>query len=405
MIKIAVLAASYPPYQSGGIVTATFNMVNLIKKNHNYQVKVFTYADTVNSNYSSKSQVVRSGIGKVLRTIIKRTYNLLIKIVEGNKDAYQFSDIIISICGAFIARRKVSKFNPDIIISPDQGGPLLIFNKNRNQKIILMVHHNPIRFINKKLFPKTSEIDAKMAVWLESMYIPKVDQVIAPSNYMKRIFNNTYKKYKKTISVIPNIINYSYISQLKKLNFSVTIGSAPKIYIPSGFSLYKGGLHIFEIIAEINQLYKQKITYYISGQTNKEILSKIEAIDPNLTIISPGHLTYEENIGYLKACDICMSPTLLESFGMAIIEAKVCGLPAVYWDAGGNHELPYIDSVDKLVKKEDITTMAREVVKLIHKLKRNPRIEHTGKLVFIKKNKDALNNLFQVLESKVSSAA
>jgi glycosyltransferase involved in cell wall biosynthesis len=49
----------------------------------------------------------------------------------------------------------------------------------------------------------------------------------------------------------------------------------------------------------------------------------------------PGHVTQEVNISNVKNCSLLISPTIIESFGMAILEGLFCGLPAVSFDVGG----------------------------------------------------------------------
>jgi glycosyltransferase involved in cell wall biosynthesis len=53
----------------------------------------------------------------------------------------------------------------------------------------------------------------------------------------------------------------------------------------------------------------------------------------------PGALPISDNIAVLKGCDFGVSPTLIESFGMALLEAGFCGVPMVTFDVGGNSEL------------------------------------------------------------------
>ena len=53
----------------------------------------------------------------------------------------------------------------------------------------------------------------------------------------------------------------------------------------------------------------------------------------------PGQLSHEQNIGFVKSCSFGVSPTLIESFGMAILEACFCGVPMVAFEVGGTGEV------------------------------------------------------------------
>ena len=59
----------------------------------------------------------------------------------------------------------------------------------------------------------------------------------------------------------------------------------------------------------------------------------------NAKIYAPGQVNYPENLAIVKACSFGISPTLIENFGMALLEASICGVPMVAFDVGGNADV------------------------------------------------------------------
>lgn len=369
MLKVAFLVPSFPPNQSGGVITATYNLVNSLSKDSHYSIRVFTYCDTTGPEIDTFSkhnvEIVRSIISPTIRNIIKRLCNLIIRLFEGRKDGFQLSDIVISNIGMLKIRKTIYSWDPDIIIFPDQGVPILTYKKHSNEIVILISHHNAARFYNSKYYPNTSLLDIKIAVWIESIIQGKQDLVITPSKYMKDWYTSTYRYPTEKIIVIPNVVDYKYIRSIKKDTTIIGKSMIPIIYIPSGFSIYKGREYLVDIIKQISKSYKKEIHFYITGKIDTPTLNKIYNISPKVKIYCPGEIDYEKNISLIKSCQLCLSPTLIESYGMAILEAKICGLPTIYWSAGGNREIP-LTSYDRLVRIGDIKNMTNYALKILN---------------------------------------
>jgi glycosyltransferase involved in cell wall biosynthesis len=92
----------------------------------------------------------------------------------------------------------------------------------------------------------------------------------------------------------------------------------------------------------------------------------------------------------MKACSFGVSPTLIESFGMAILEANYCHLPMVVFDAGGNREIvtpgengflaPYLDvealiaEAESLFDHDRLVTMRERTLAAVEKKFKQPVI-------------------------------
>jgi len=302
--------------------------------------------------------------------------NIIFKIINKyylGVNSYQFKGVILSQIGSLRLSTALKKIKPDVIIVSDHGSPLLSIRKPKKSKIILISHHNPIRFINEPLLGDFSTKDAILASKLEHYTLKKVDIVICPSNYMKNVFIETHK-FTGQINVIPNIVSEKIIDQVHKNELYEKLNlpnDAIIIYIPSADSVYKGGRYVFEIVRRLTTISCNKIGFYLSGNIGSLLKTELSLLK-NAHIFSPGQQNYFDNISYIKACAFCISPTLIENFGMAILEAGFCGLPIITFDVGGNADIVIdgnngflIDLLDieKIIEKASLLLLNLELTK------------------------------------------
>jgi glycosyltransferase involved in cell wall biosynthesis len=254
---------------------------------------------------------------------------------------YQFVDTIIGSLGGLFLIMRIKKFRPDIVIIPDHGAVSAFWPKIKDAKSILISHHNPARFLNNPLIGSQSEKDVELALKVEKRALRNIDAVICPSEYMKSAFLRTYS-FSGPVEVIPNIISNETIVSIKKNNFAEKIGlrpNTPIAYIPSAGSIFKGKDFVFEIIRRVASQFEKPICFYLTGEIDPVLMYCLTFLPKNAVVYAPGRLPYHENISNIKTCTICVSPTLLESFGLSLLEAHVCGLPVISFDVGGNREI------------------------------------------------------------------
>lgn len=328
-------------------------------------VKVFTFED-VGCNGQMDGDVVRHGSPagwKKLTGIVSKFYGAALQFVEGNTDyAYQLFYVLTSMVGARRINRSLRNFCPDIVIFPDNAAPGYFISPPAGCRVIFISHHNFLRFINEPLIGRFSRVDAKLAMYFERKTLSKVDKVICPSVYMKQTFALTHN-YQGSIEVIPNVVNHDFIASIQATDMHPLLGipaDSPVIYIPSAGSALKGARFVFEIIRRLSCAGKP-IGFYLSGVIADVALRKeLEHLPENARLHCPGNVDYAENISMIKGCSLCVSPTLIESFGMAILEANFCGLPAVTFNVGGNADvitngvngylIPFLD-VEELISR------------------------------------------------------
>lgn len=355
-LKIVIVSSSFPPFSSGGISSSHFNLYNLLKTR--YQVEVFTFEDS-SVKKVSEDAVHRYGLPDILNKIITFCTFLFLRATGSSGVMFQAGEVL---CGAFAGLymlRHIKKYEPDIIIVPDHGAVSAFWPKLMKAKIVFISHHNSMRFCNVPLLGNISVRDAEIARKFEQRAINKADQVICPSQYMKEIFQKTYS-FESNITVIPNMIDADCFSKVIPSNLRCQMGlsdETPMVYIPSAGSIFKGSRFVFEIIRRISSGYAKEIGFYLSGSINKELMGCFGALPENAKLFAPGAVPYNNNIANIKACSLCISPTIAESFGMALLEAQWSGIPVVAFDVGGNKDVVVHGTTGYLVPFSDLESL------------------------------------------------
>ena len=380
--KIAIVASSFPPQISGGISSAHYNLYKILK-NIGYNVKCFTYTDH-HSNGMVEEDVFRFGSPLILLKLYNLLYKIYLKLLlqlERFDAAYQFPYCLESAVGAWKVGRSLSKFKPDILMLPDYGTPGFFIPKMHGCKTVFISHHNYLRFVDEPLIGKFSRNDARLAHLLEKQSLHKADLVICPSVYMKDVFLNTHT-FPGPVLIIPNLVDPVVIESIVPCDVRSKIGltdGAPVVYIPSAGSAIKGSRFLFEIIRRLAVSYGSDVGFYLSGGIGDEItMNELGFLPSNAKLYNPGRLGYHENIAAIKACDLCVSPTLLESFGMALLEANLCSLPVVAFNAGGASDIVVTDVNGILVDYMDVESLVASSQKLLNDEERLDRLKLTS---------------------------
>ena len=374
MKRIVILSDKFPPLPGGGIASAHFNLYKMFRSK-GFDVHVYTYLDENKklTDLKDDPNVHRFGATELelkylylINKIKRKISNFKINKLPQKGLAYQLDLIKISNIGAKKINKQLKKFKPDIVFIPDFGVPGYSIQKLPNIKYVHISHNNPIRFINNPLIGIHSENDTTAALKFEQQSLKCIDIVICPSNYMKEVFSKTFS-FDKDIVVIPNLIHQEYINNIKKEDLHEILGinpSWPIIYIPSAGSKYKGEKFVIEIIRRISNNLNNEVGFYLSGNLSENQIFELSFL-PDYHIYSPGYVSLESNIANIKDCKICISPTLFECFGMAILEALFCGLPCVAFNVGGNKEI--IDCNNGfLVQFLDIETLISRSLELLN---------------------------------------
>ena len=350
--RIAIVASSCPPLGSGGVSSAHYNLYRVLKQ-RGYDARVFTFGDYKSG--LAEQGIVRTGVPPWFERTVNLVSRLYFRILEPGTLAYHVSEVVNAIWPCLILRARIQNFKPDVLVLPDHECPGLAIGRPPGCRTILVSHHNPARFLHNLFWRRHSERDARMTIRCENHVLKNVDAVVCPSEYMRDMFEKTYA-YPGPVTVIPNLVDTGMIAATPAQDLRAVLRlpqDALLIYIPSAGSVYKGSRFVFEIIRRLGQQTSKDIGFYLSGSVGPELAYELRFVPSNVRIHVPGRVSYEKNLACVKACSFGISPTLVENFSMALLEANLCGVPMVSFDVGGNAEVighglngilvPYLD--------------------------------------------------------------
>ena len=370
-MKIAILGSNCPPSGGGGVTTAHLNLFQTLQS-IGTDVRFFTFQDSeVIEKEIIKGRIIRNGASRTIRQGIKIICNIIFRLLDRCERAYQTADILQSFWGVHRINRELRHFQPDWIIIPDHSGPGVFLSPPSKSKIILIAHHNPTRFLDQPQIPVHSKKDANVAIWLEELGLEKVDIIVTPSKYMHETFKKTYR-YQGPVITVPNVLDQNLLlntvaSQLRtKMNLPET---APIIYIPAAGNPFKGSHMVASAIDSIIKEYgSNPVGFYLATTTGIPAILRNELnkkSNEKVRFYFGDHETYPNHLSNVKACSVGVSLTLLESYGMTILESQCLGVPFVAFDAQATPEVIKDGENGFLVPPNDVALLAKQTINLI----------------------------------------
>jgi glycosyltransferase involved in cell wall biosynthesis len=315
----------------GGIAAAHFNLAAALRE-AGWSVRAFAYDDRVDAEDDAE---VRRTAPHGLISAVRAACRLGFALASPSRPSYQLAE---ALGGALAGRRlaaALERYRPDVVITPDKGCPLAFARKPEGARVVWISHHNPMRFTGPEASPRLSALDARLAVAVEARALRNTDLVLCPSRYMRDEFLRTYR-FAGPVEIFPNLVS----SQLGKLpppapplrEKLALAADAPLFYLPGAGTAVKGGQYLAEILADIGRRYPQA-GVFVSGTLESACQHAVRSAPAGVRVFAPGQLAYADNLVRVRECDVAISPALLESFGMALLEAASLGVPVAAFGA------------------------------------------------------------------------
>jgi glycosyltransferase involved in cell wall biosynthesis len=184
---------------------------------------------------------------------------------------------------------------------------------------------------------------------------------------MRKWFERSYQ-FTDVIKVIPNVLDEGGLKAIEPWDLRSQFNidrEAVVVYLPSAGSPLKGADYLFDLIRRLCAQSKQVIGFYVPGEIPPRLLEQAAGLPDQARLCFTGHLAYEEHIANVKACSFGISPSLIENYSMALLEAVHCGVPMLAFETGGNADIIHNGENGYLVAEGDLAALSKLAKRLL----------------------------------------
>ena len=119
-------------------------------------------------------------------------------------------------------------------------------------------------------------------------------------------------------------------------------------------------LEVYEEVSRHLEKRDKHVKLYLVG--DGPLKKKLEKRNRNKNIIFTGQLNYEHLTEYYNLADLFLFPSNTDTFGMVVLEAQACGVPAVVSDIGGPKEIVVNGQTGFVAKADNLTDWADKII-------------------------------------------
>jgi glycosyltransferase involved in cell wall biosynthesis len=125
---------------------------------------------------------------------------------------------------------------------------------------------------------------------------------------------------------------------------------------------WKGGQHLLQILAAINERSSEKINLLVLGSGQTEEMNKFARFE----VFHKGYISDETTMSdALNAADVFIYPTRADNLPNVLVEAIACGTPCVSFNIGGNPEIISDGRNGYIIEPFDFDEFARKTIDLL----------------------------------------
>jgi|Deesub1362A_J573_1020465.scaffolds.fasta_scaffold00550_21 glycosyltransferase involved in cell wall biosynthesis len=180
---------------------------------------------------------------------------------------------------------------------------------------------------------KRYTLKIELLKWLRNFPVRRMDRVIVPSQYLKRVLTTFWGINEKKITVVYNSFesNFDMIETI-----AIPLPTEYKVVFIGRLTKYKGIEGLLHAIAQL-----QEVGLVIIGDgPHREALEALaQELGISQEVIFTGQLPYEQAMAYLKSCDLFVLNSVHEGLPHVILEAMAAGVPVIATAVGGIPEV------------------------------------------------------------------
>ena len=161
-------------------------------------------------------------------------------------------------------------------------------------------------------------------------------QILLSSSPLKNAISKNFNTHKSKLNLLPNPVDENLFTLRKVPNIN------PQFIIVC-ISLFRPEKRIDLVLESFNNLVhsgiKAKLKLIGDGPLKHEIENQIQKLGISDLVELPGYLSQNRIVEELHNSHFLVLPSDIETFGMVLVEAQVCGLPVVATDCGGPKDI------------------------------------------------------------------
>jgi glycosyltransferase involved in cell wall biosynthesis len=315
-MRIGMMVDTYKPYLSG--VTNHVDLHKRALERAGHEVYVFTFGD--DEYRDDEPRILRSpGV-----PLSDTGFYLSLRYKSRHKKLLQTMDVV-HVHHPFLSGR-------------------LALNYCRPERIpIVFTNHSRYDLLAQAYLPlMPDEVSHSLLQAYMPDFCESVDLVISPSASMERILREL--GVKSPIEVIPNSVElekFHQASPFPRSQFSFAQDDILLVYA-GRIAPEKNLSFLLQSFAGIAQLLPNVYLLMVGGGTRQfeeEVQNTIVHLGITDRVRSTGVISYDDIPSYLAMCDIFVTTSLSETFGMSTVEAMSVGLPVMAVHSPGTSDI------------------------------------------------------------------
>ena len=249
-----------------------------------------------------------------------------------------------------LLKKTMNTFKPDIIHAHYASSYGVLGYLSKFKPFILSVWGSDIYD-----FPQKNQLNK----WLLKKVIHSANTVCSTSEAMKAVIANQFDRF--DVKVIPFGVDVSVFAPALKSPQQFTVGTIKSIEAHNGIDCLLDAANII-----INEYHNTNIHFLIVGQGSLlgEMKQKTTSMGLDNYVKFAGYIPHEKIVEFHQKLSVFISVSTRESFGVAVLEAAACGVPAITSNVGGLPEVNQNNYTGYVIPPNDPEKLANSIFKL-----------------------------------------
>jgi len=357
-MKVAFLSREYPPESAWGGIATIYHTLSHALADSGHEVHIVCQAVGGQRDFVDKGVFVH----RVGRN--PKRYSLLARVDY-------------SIHAWLKLREIIKRYDIEIVEASYWGAEALLYSLKKRTPLVVRSHTSALDIIRTKTYSGIKELlSLKILSYLEDFSAKRADRVIANSKGVYTRLINRLHIAPERVDIVWHAVDtskYRYIESDIRERLAIP-REVPMVLFVGRLEARKG-IHV--LCQAIPQILRSmpKVKFVLVGRdTNTapdggSVKSHINeqarnnGFRDNLVFID--FLPEDELLKLYSACDLVISPSLHESFGLVVVEAMACGKPVVATSTGIVPELGLDGKGGIVVEPGDAVGLAEAIIKML----------------------------------------